>query len=76
MGETAERLLKQALLLGESDRASLAGALIESLDSGSDPDAVQAWDSEIERRVKELEAGSVKTIPWSEVRQRLFRGFE
>ena len=76
MGETAEQLLKQALSLGESDRASLAGALIESLDSGSDPGAEEAWGAEIERRVKELEAGSVETIPWSEVRQRLFRGFE
>jgi len=76
MGETAEQLLKQALTLGEADRASLAGALIESLDSGSDPDAEQAWDAEIERRVKELEAGLVKTVPWSEVRQRLFRGFQ
>ena len=76
MGQTAEQLLKQALSLGESDRASLAGALIESLDSGSDPDAKEAWDAEIERRVQELEAGSVKTIPWSEVRQRLFRGFD
>lgn len=76
MSETAEQLLKKALSLGESDRASLAGALIESLDSGSDPDAKEAWDAEIERRVKELETGSVKTIPWSEVRQRLFRGFD
>jgi putative addiction module component (TIGR02574 family) len=76
MGETAEQLLKRALSLGESDRASLAGALIESLDSGSDADAEEAWDAEIERRIKDLESGSVKTIPWSEVRQRLFRGFE
>ena len=76
MSETAEQLLKQALSLGESDRASLAGALIESLDSGSDSDADQAWNAVIERRVKELETGSVATIPWSEVRQRLFRGFE
>jgi putative addiction module component (TIGR02574 family) len=76
MGETAEQLLKQALSLGESDRASLAGALIESLDSSSDADAVAAWDAEIERRVRELESGSVETVPWSEVRQRLFRGFD
>ena len=76
MSESAEKLLKEALSLGESDRASLAGALIESLDSGSDADAQQAWDAEIERRVMELESGSVKTVPWSEVRQRLFRGFD
>ena len=76
MGETAEQLLKRALSLGESDRASLAGALIESLDTLTDPDADEAWDAEIRRRVQQLEARTVKTIPWSEVRQRLFRGFE
>jgi putative addiction module component (TIGR02574 family) len=76
MGETAEQLLKWALTLAESDRASLAGALIESLDTHSDPDAAEAWDAEIQRRVQQLEAGAVKTVPWSEVRERLFRGFE
>ena len=76
MGETAERLLKQALSLDESDRASLAGALIESLHADIDADADKAWDAEIERRIEQLESGAVETIPWSEVRQRLFRGFE
>jgi putative addiction module component (TIGR02574 family) len=76
MGETAEQLLKRALTLGEADRASLAGALIESLDSDADPGAESAWDAEIQRRVQQLESRAVETVSWSEVRQRLFRGFE
>jgi putative addiction module component (TIGR02574 family) len=76
MSETAERLLKQALSLGEADRASLAGALIESLHSDIDADAEKDWYIEIERRIEHLESGAVITIPWSEVRQRLFRGYE
>ena len=76
MSETAEQLLKKALTLGEHDRASIAGALIESLHAEIEPGADQAWDAVIERRVKELESRSVKTVPWSEVRKRLFRGFE
>jgi putative addiction module component (TIGR02574 family) len=76
MGETAEQLLKKALSLNERDRASLAGALIESLNTDIEPGVEAAWDTEITRRVRELEASSVDTVAWSAVRQRLFRGFE
>jgi putative addiction module component (TIGR02574 family) len=76
MGETAEQLLKKALSLNERDRASLAGALIESLNTDIEPGVDAAWDAEIARRVRELEANSVDTVAWSAVRQRLFRGFE
>jgi putative addiction module component (TIGR02574 family) len=74
MSPTAAELLKQALELDERDRATLAGALIESLDAEVDADAEAAWDKEIGRRVAELEAGSVATVAWSEVRDRLFSG--
>lgn len=73
---TASELLKQALALDVKDRASVAGALIESLETAPDPGVEQAWDAEIRRRVTELDSGAVQTIPWSEVRKRLFRGFE
>jgi len=76
MSQTADELLKQSLSVGESDRASLAGALIESLDVGTDEQADQAWDTEIQRRIRQLESRAVDTIPWSKVRRRLFRGFE
>jgi putative addiction module component (TIGR02574 family) len=76
MRPTAADLLKQALTLDEKDRASVAGALIESLHGQTDPDAEEAWDVEIRRRIEELESGAVETIPWAEVRERLFRGFE
>jgi hypothetical protein len=42
----------------------------------TEPEAAEAWDSVITQRVKELESGAVKTVEWSEVRERLFRGFE
>jgi putative addiction module component (TIGR02574 family) len=76
MSPTAESLLKQVLTLNEKDRASVAGALIESLHGPADPGVEEAWDAEIRRRIEELESGAVKGIPWSEVRERLFRGFE
>lgn len=76
MGETTEQLLKKVLSLGEKDRALLAGALIESLYGAADSGVEDAWESEIQKRVSELDARAVETVPWSEVRERLFRGFE
>jgi putative addiction module component (TIGR02574 family) len=76
MSKAAEDLLKKALSLDLQDRASLAGALIESLEGDVDPDAEGAWEAEIRRRVSELESHSVETVPWSTVRERLFNGFE
>ena len=76
MSETAEEILKKALSLSESDRASLAGALIESLHGEAHPGAEAAWDVEIGQRVAALDAKAVTTVPWSQVRERLFRGFE
>ena len=76
MSPKANEVLEQALSLDEADRATVAGALIESLEGPADPGAEEAWSQEIRRRVEALEAGSVKTVPWSEVRERLFRGYE
>lgn len=76
MSETTEQLLKKVLSLGEKDRALLAGALIESLHGEADSNVEDAWESEIHKRVSELESDTVESVPWSEVRERLFRGFE
>ena len=74
MSPVAVDLLERVLSLDEQDRASLAGALIESLESPAEPGAEEAWDLVIRRRLEELETGAVEAIPWSEVRRRLFRG--
>jgi len=64
-------LFREASELPERDRATLAGLLIESLEAEPEPDVEAAWSEEIKRRVAELDAGNVETIPWEEVRQRL-----
>lgn len=76
MSPSAKKVLEDALHLDEAERASVAGALIESLHPDREPGANEAWERVIERRVRELEAGTAETIPWSEVRARLFSGFE
>ena len=71
MSRTLTELWREAADLSEEDRASLAGLLIESLEGEPDPDVEAAWAAEIEKRVAELDAGTAKTVPWEEVRQRL-----
>lgn len=71
MTSTAEKILSEALELQESDRATLAGLLIESLDDEPDEDWEDAWAVEIQRRAAQLDSGEASTIPWEEVRSRL-----
>ncbi len=64
-------VFKQAADLPEDERATLAGLLIESLESEVDPDVEEAWAVEIACRVAELDSGTVETIPWETVRARV-----
>lgn len=71
MTARAKRVLKEALGLSAEERADLAATLLDSLQEGEDPEAEDIWAEEIARRVREVESGAVKTIPWSEARRRL-----
>jgi putative addiction module component (TIGR02574 family) len=73
MGDNAAKLLEEALRLPAEARAALAASLLDSLDDALDPDAEAQWDAEIGRRVKELDEGKVRPIPWAEARRQLFR---
>ena len=71
MTPNAVKLLENALGLPENDRADLAARLIDSLDRQLDDDAPSAWDAEIERRIADVDRGSVKPIPWPEARRMI-----
>lgn len=71
MSRTFTDVWREAAELSEQDRAALAGLLIESLEGEPDAEVEAAWASEIQRRMAELEAGTVETVPWEQVRQRL-----
>jgi putative addiction module component (TIGR02574 family) len=73
MARDLKKLFREAFDLPESDRATLAGLLIESLESPPDPDVEAAWAEVAERRWREIESGTVQTIPWEEVRAKLYR---
>jgi putative addiction module component (TIGR02574 family) len=66
-----DNVIHEALRLNESERLEVAEALYESLEGPADPDAAQAWDAEIERRLGRIDSGVAKLIPWSEARRRI-----
>lgn len=71
MSGKARKVLEEALSLAPEERADVAASLLESLDEQEDADVEEAWAGEIERRIREVETGVVKMIPWSEARLRL-----
>jgi putative addiction module component (TIGR02574 family) len=66
--ELSQELLNDAMRLPDEQRAALTAGLIESLDHGVDEDAEAAWSVEIARRLREVESGHVRTIPWTQAR--------
>ncbi len=70
MGDEAEDLMDRVMALPEEDRQEFARRLIGKL--ATDPDVLEAWHDEAERRWAELESGDVVAAPWDEVRQRIF----
>jgi putative addiction module component (TIGR02574 family) len=71
MTQEAAELLKKALSLPVSERADLAGSLIESLDDTQDESVEAAWGEEVARRMADIDSGVVKPVSLDEARRRL-----
>ena len=71
---TLEAVRSDALNLPESERAELAHDLMASLDGPAEPDAENAWDVEILRRLAEIDSGTAELIDRAEFRRRLRAG--
>ena len=70
MTQQVSKLLEEALSLSVEEQEALANSLISSLGGKVDEGVRAAWDDEIKKRFTELDAGTAKTVPWSEVRNR------
>ncbi|HZR65347.1 MAG TPA: addiction module protein [Terriglobales bacterium] len=70
MTTEVSKLLEKALSLSIAEQEALAESLISNLGGKVDNEVQAAWDEEIERRIRELDSGKAKTVPWSEVRER------
>jgi putative addiction module component (TIGR02574 family) len=68
-------ILDDALRLPLEERARIAHELLVSLheeEATKDPEQVaRAWAGELERRMNELDAGTVKAEDWSTVREQI-----
>ena len=73
MARSARELFDEAMKLDPEERATLTCLLLESVDAESEDGAEDAWRVEIERRMAELDSGTVKSLPWEELRARLYR---
>ena len=73
MARSARDLFDEAMRLDPQERAILLRLLIEALDADTEESVEEAWRVEIDRRVAELDSGSVEAVPWEEVRARLDR---
>ncbi len=71
VSDAARDLLRQALQLPLSERASLVSELVASLDGEPDEDVEAAWAAELERRVEAARAGRGGFEDWQAVRDRL-----
>lgn len=63
MSNSVEKMTKDALSLPLKDRAKLAHKLITSLDEHVESDVNNAWEAEINRRVKDIKNGIAKGKP-------------
>jgi putative addiction module component (TIGR02574 family) len=70
MGAEAEDLMDRVMALPELDRREFARALLGKL--AADPGVLEAWYEEAEQRWGEIERGEVETVPWDDVRKRVF----
>jgi putative addiction module component (TIGR02574 family) len=65
---TPTDLFQRALELPPDERLALASELLDSVEGPVDAEWAAAWAAELDRRVKELEAGTSKGIPWEQVK--------
>jgi len=72
MVASPKELYKEAMRLDPKERAELVALLLDSLEIGEDDGVETAWLKEIDKRVEAIDSGAVETVPWSEVRSRVF----
>ncbi len=68
-----DHVLAAALQLPATERAAVVAELLDSLDDlgPADEGVEQAWAEEAQRRLAEIDAGTVTPIPWAEARRRI-----
>lgn len=71
MARPLSKIRKDIQALTDENKEILLRELIAGLDEPVDEDVERVWLEEAHRRLKELDADSVKTVPAEEVFERL-----
>lgn len=71
MSDAVSNLLEAAMKLSDVERAELAEALYDGLDSDIDELTDEEFNAELERRRKELIDDPSSGIPWSELKKEM-----
>lgn len=67
MARSLAKIEEEIRELSSEDRAELLRVLLDELDAPEDSGVEQAWLDEVERRVAELDSGSVALVPAEKV---------
>jgi putative addiction module component (TIGR02574 family) len=70
MAKLAENIIKAAVKLPQKDRLRVVEQLLNTLEPEAEQDVDAAWAAEIERRSREIKEGTVRLLPWKEVKSR------
>ena len=68
VANTYQNLAEQALSLPAQERLRLATELLDSVEPGTDPNIDAAWEEHIQRRLAEVETGTAKGRPWTDIK--------
>jgi len=71
MATPAKIVLEQALALTSEQRLDLAAELLASVNGEPPATFEAAWRAELDDRMREVETGAVRPVPWAEARARL-----
>jgi putative addiction module component (TIGR02574 family) len=70
MTRPAKEIISAAIKLTERDRLQIVEELLASLEPAADEAVDAAWGAEVERRSREIKEGTVRPIPWEEVKSQ------
>lgn len=73
MNQAVEQLLQAALKLPDEDQLQLVSALTSAVEGRGLRPFDDSWLEEIKRRSAEFDAGTLRGVPWSEVKERTTR---
>ena len=71
MSTKMKQIIEEIKELSAQERALIAHCLISSLENKQDEDVENLWGELAEKRLNEIETGTVQAKSWSEIRKRI-----